>query len=613
MRPSATFLSCTRALLLVACLPGALLFASTENPVGAWQQQFKIARDARATEDWALVERAFASAVAYAESFPEGDPRLANTLSQWADAALEQRDYTRAIELQTRAVELHATSPHVPVQARVRELRDLGNLHKKHGEQSNAEQAFRGALALSRAAQDETAPTVGTLLSALSSTIQAQRPDDPEAIELLQRKAALEKTSRAWTEVAQYYAQREAHSEAIGSYDQAIAIERQRVVFDRARLANLLSTVARQQLLSGDTASAELAYLESLEIQESRLGPVHPGLAFTLRGLAEVYVEDQRYREAEGHLLRAEELTTAAWGETGHACSCQTRDLLLEVYRALGDEEALRAREAPEQPPDEPDPVADRIEQLDQQATEQLRALRYGDASVTILEALALREERFGPDSLQVVKGLELLGRLRWSEKDHRDAIRLYERSLEIVESHENPSAPWLAATLDRLAKSYRSMGEFDQAKPFFLRELEVRERLEQRLLAARVLEYLATTGRKQSDFVEAAKYHAEAAGLWREFAGSQAPEVLNNLTLLATDYVSLQRFDEAEALLADLLEEEEQADAHPDDLLKILRPWVGLYRKQGLGDEAAAIQRRIDRLTQLKSETRTPVEGEDH
>jgi hypothetical protein len=88
---------------------------------------------------------------------------------------------------------------------------------------------------------------------------------------------------------------------------------------------------------------------------------------------------------------------------------------------------------------------------------------------------------------------------------------------------------------------------------------------------------------------------------------------VLNNLTLLATDYVSLQRFDEAEALLADLLEEEEQADAHPDDLLKILRPWVGLYRKQGLGDEAAAIQRRIDRLTQLKSETRTPVEGEDH
>jgi tetratricopeptide (TPR) repeat protein len=599
---------------IVLCLPCAMSLAATGNElVESWQDQLELAREATTEKEWVLVNRAYASAVAHAESFPEGDPRLIQSLSGWVAAAKQQQDYTRAIELQARVVELQTMSERIPDEPRIRGLHDLANLHKQYGDPADAESLFREALLLRETVDTGRSPTVGSLLSALSSTIQTQRPEDPEAIELLQRKASLEQTSTAWIEVARYYVQREAHAEAIQSYEAAIVVERRRVVADRPRLANLLSTIARQHFLNGATAAAESAYLEALELRESHLGPLHPNLAFTLRGLAEVLVGEQRYREAEGHLLRAEELTRAAWGETAHACSCQTDDLLLEVYRALGDEEVLRAREAPEAVPAEPDPVAEQIERIDDETTALIRARRYGDAAEKILEAQALREDHYGPDSLHVVKGLETLGRLRRSQGNHDEALRLYQRSLEIIESRQETSDPWLAAVLDRLAKSYRSMGKFGEAEPYLLRELEVRERLGHNLLAARVLESLAATSRSRSAFDKAASYHGQAARLWREFAGEQAPEVRNNLTLLATDYSSLKRYDEAEALLLDLLEEEEQVEAHPDDLLKILRPLVNVYASAGQPDRAAAVQGRVDRLNRLKSEIRTAVEGEDN
>jgi lipopolysaccharide biosynthesis regulator YciM len=133
---------------------------------------------------------------------------------------------------------------------------------------------------------------------------------------------------------------------------------------------------------------------------------------------------------------------------------------------------------------------------------------------------------------------------------------------------------------------------------------------LGQKLLAARILQKLAEASRSRSDFATAATNHAEAAEAWQEFAGPQAPEVRNNLIQLAQDYILLQRYDEAETLLIDLLDEEEQAEAHPDDLLRILRPLVVLYQKQGRGDRVAAIRNRVDQLERLKKERRTTAEA---
>ncbi len=573
-----------------------------EALVDRWQYHRDAAQRAARDGDWQLANQSYEQAVRHAELI-EDDALLIRTLRDWVTAYEQQHRFDLAIEAQTRVVQLQDRNGSTPSLEHARSVFVLAQLERTYGEPQAAEALFRRALDMRRRLDSPAYPTTGLIQRELGRAIQVQRPDDPEVADLLRRRADDERTAIAWQELGNYWTERDDPDAALAAYRRAAEIEEGRLVPNRRLLAQTLLRLGRQQMLLGEIGLAESALVRAVELREQELGPDHPSLTHTLRGLAEVYVEDQRYLEAEQVLLRIELLDQAAWGERDHECSCQSRDLMARVQHALGRDAEPRtgAETTAKAESVEADPLAEQIELLEQQAAELRKRRRYAEANDELLDALALREQRWGPDSPGMLEGLQALAQLRRLQGDPADAIRQYERSLAIIEGRQSLDPRWLAATLNRLGSAYASLRQHDLAEQAHVRELQVRESLGHRLLAARAMESLARIGRSQRDFEMAAEYHRAAAELWREFAGDRAPEIATNLAGLARDYIGLQRHSEAEQLLLDLLESEEADDAHPDDLLKILHPLAALYRQQA-SERRAEVELRIEQLNALKS-----------
>src|SRR5436190_18181507 len=58
-----------------------------------------------------------------------------------------------------------------------------------------------------------------------------------------------------------------------------------------------------------------------------------------------------------------------------------------------------------------------------------------------------------------------------------QDSVGAAKKSLEVAERERGTRLPTVAASLNRLAESYRALGQFAAAEPLHKRALEIRER----------------------------------------------------------------------------------------------------------------------------------------
>ena len=104
-----------------------------------------------------------------------------------------------------------------------------------------------------------------------------------------------------------------------------------------------------------------------------------------------------------------------------------------------------------------------------------MRDLGYHDAALAIFEAaLAGVEAREGPDSLELVEALHLLGQARVAAGDPAGAKREFERALDIQTRHLPAGDRRLAQSLANLASMCAELADFDRAAALGERALAI-------------------------------------------------------------------------------------------------------------------------------------------
>ena len=170
----------------------------------------------------------------------------------------------------------------------------------------------------------------------------------------------------------------------------------------------------------------------------------------------------------------------------------------------------------------------------------QQAAAKHAEARATLLQALALREEAYGADSIEVAVTSERLAAAEQSLAQFDAARAAYERTLAIRRKLLPPDDPRIADVLLRLGSVAWSMGRYDEAEPRYRDALAVRRRHpDQAADLARALDAMGALGQARGRYDEAEPYYREALELRRKVLGPQhrlTADTLGNLGSLAYD-----------------------------------------------------------------------------
>lgn len=140
--------------------------------------------------------------------------------------------------------------------------------------------------------------------------------------------------------------------------------------------------------------------MRALEMRENLLGPQHALVAASLRNLAEIYLSQNNFPEAERHFKRTLSILEQKSGP-------ESKDLVVILERI----------------------AFTRFSQEDFAGSEALS-----------LRALAINEKSFGAVSLETSRSLDVLGAFYDTTQDYKKAAEFYGRSLAVKEKVLEPS-----------------------------------------------------------------------------------------------------------------------------------------------------------------------------
>lgn len=126
--------------------------------------------------------------------------------------------------------------------------------------------------------------------------------------------------------------------------------------------------------------------------------------------------------------------------------------------------------------------------------------------------------------------------RLRMKPETRKDAIPVYESAAQIWRKLRMPADE--ANTLRSIAFAYQRMQEFDKAKEYFAKALEIWERIGDARSAAFTHVIYGVYSRRQNDFKSALLHDLRARKLWLK--AKDMPEQTHNLVQIGDDYLSL-------------------------------------------------------------------------
>jgi tetratricopeptide (TPR) repeat protein len=165
-------------------------------------------------------------------------------------------------------------------------------------------------------------------------------------------------------------------------------------------------------------------------------------------------------------------------------------------------------------------------------------AARYADAALLWRQALAVADERFGPNHPDTATSLNNLGYLLQSQGDLAGARPYYERALAIREKVLGPDHQETARSLNNLGTLLNEQGDLAGAKPYYERALAIWERVlgPDHPETAASLNNLGYLLRAQGDLAGAKPYYERALAIHEKALGPNHPDTalgLNNLGAL--------------------------------------------------------------------------------
>jgi tetratricopeptide (TPR) repeat protein/predicted Ser/Thr protein kinase len=292
---------------------------------------------------------------------------------------------------------------------------------------------IRGSLRNQPLSQARMLDIIGQVYFRLGLYIQA-RPLLQDSLALRQRYSAGPVPLADSHEHLGLLSQAQSRPDAESHLREALALRRESLGPRHPDVGRTLKGLGVLAATRGQLTEAEAAFQQALEIQEASLGRVHPEVAATLNNLAGVWI-------AQGYPERAEPL----------------------LLRGLAIRESTL-------PPGHPDFAAN-LEAL---------ACLYQDRPRQAVplhrRALAIAERTLGPShprTLLIVTNLggDLVSLGQWHE-----AEALLKRSVEAREAVLGPAHPDLASSLGLLADLYRDQHRFTEAAPLYRQALAIYE-----------------------------------------------------------------------------------------------------------------------------------------
>jgi tetratricopeptide (TPR) repeat protein len=344
------------------------------------------------------------------------------------------------------------------------------------------------------------------------------------------------------------------------------AAARLRGKFDKQPLveASIRRTIGKTYKDLGLYPEAHRQLDRALELQRS-----NPESLETINEIAEVFVDEGKYREAEPLFLRVLEARRRALGDRDPAT--------LATMNALG---AVYANEG-----------------------------RYADAEPLYRQVLQVRRQLLGEKHPDTLLSMNNLARLVMDQGRYAEAEALCIQVLEDRRRVLGDAHPDTLISQDNLGRMYINEGKYEEAERILAAVLEARmrvlgERHPDTFISAN---NLAVAYRKQGKSEEAVHLLRTTLERQRSWLGEENPDTLLMTNNLARAYMDLHRYHEAEPLLQKVVKLQRRVvgERHPDTLI-MMRNLGRLYDAEGKRAEAETL---LSKVVQVQ----TSVLGPEH
>jgi tetratricopeptide (TPR) repeat protein len=283
-----------------------------------------------------------------------------------------------------------------------------------------------------------------------------------------------------------------------------------------ANLTNLnnLACVYEQK---GELEKAEDIYLQVLESKERIIGLAHPRTLTTMINLASLYHnKGGKSEKAEELLSQVVTMSESTLGPR-HRLTLVSRNNLASSFLSRG----------------------------------QLK-----EAEPLLLQVLEIRRQDFGPSDPQTLESMKAVASLYGRQTEWEKEAEIRVQLVEGLKKMLGPKRPKTLQSMDALMVTYMNLKRWDEAETLGLRILETLKELplSERPALTTSMYNLAFTYLEQGKLIEAGNQFVELMRWQNEILEPGAPETLRSMRGLALVYQGLERWQEAESLLIDVL-----------------------------------------------------------
>jgi len=330
----------------------------------------------------------------------------------------------------------------------------------------------------------------------------------------------------------------------------ALALRRREYGNDNIDVATSLADLADLYIDQARFADAEAMLQQALAVMGRQLGSDHLSLASSLHKLASVYRREGKYEVAAPLYYRALDLRIVALGAE-HPEVAHSYNSLAILHWNQGDyEEAERLYQkalAVWQNAYGTD-HADVAKGLNNLALLYHQLERYRESESLYRQAVAIYEKVLGPEHPRLATAVNNLALVAYQQDRHAEAADLYRRALAIREKALGSDHPDVAQTLNNLANLHRTQRRFDDAEPLYRRALDIRERAlgGDHPDVAWSLRDLGKLYCDRGDYTAAVPYFRRAVAIFETALGPEHPELADILTDYAEALRELDRIEEA-------------------------------------------------------------------
>jgi tetratricopeptide (TPR) repeat protein len=254
-----------------------------------------------------------------------------------------------------------------------------------------------------------------------------------------------------------------------------------------ARVAETTAPFAARESVAAVPPDGLEPYRWALAVREEAMGPDHPDVAAACHILGAMYLERERFAEAEPLLQRALQIRIRSFGPS-HSDVVSTRDDLATLYRAQGREveadslredvlaEQARAPAAPSKSEEVKPQVAPAREAVlgpvDRPAVSAPQ--RQGRTPTQA------KQPATPPSSVaeELTRVLDEMAGLRGADAEPASAQQLYRRALAMMEATGATDRPELRIALRELGRLYYHQGAYAEAEPLLERALALAQRV---------------------------------------------------------------------------------------------------------------------------------------